>query len=110
MKKNKLLLGLLLLLLLGVGCDRAPGDATNTGGSVGSSESATMMEQPFNFFNGCMAETPEGYYYLRGTLVYYCPRGESGFVPLCGKPNCEHNDPNCNMVVPLSRPRVKKNA
>ena len=101
MKKNKLLLGLLLLLLLlllGVGCDRAPGNATNTGGSVGSSEPATMMEQPFNFLGiyGSMAETPEGYYYFRGTLVYYCPRGESGFVPLCGKPNCAHNDPNCN--------------
>ena len=104
MKKNKLLLGLLLLLFLGVGCDRTPGDATKTGGSVGSGESSVMMEQPFNLFCGSMAETPEGYYYLRDTFVYYCPRGESRFVPLCGKPNCTHNDPNCNAFVSLGSP------
>ncbi len=46
-------------------------------------------------------ETPEGYYYgipkaYQGGLVYFCPRGGTAFRPLCGKPNCKHEDSDCN--------------
>ena len=46
-------------------------------------------------------ETEEAYYYLRnvgdvGYLIYFCPRGGDMFRPLCSKPNCRHNDFNCN--------------
>ena len=28
--------------------------------------------------------------------IYFCPRGGDTFQPLCSKPNCQHNDENCN--------------
>lgn len=41
-------------------------------------------------------EIPEGYYYLNNNLSYFCQRGGEAFYPLCSKPNCAHNDENCN--------------
>lgn len=49
-------------------------------------------------------ETPECYYYVRhcfsenGMLnfIYFCPRGGTVFYPLCSKPNCKHDNSNCN--------------
>ena len=29
-------------------------------------------------------------------MIYFCPAGESTFYPLCSKPDCRHDDENCN--------------
>lgn len=50
-------------------------------------------------------ETAEGYYCDFGVgntlggeqrMIFFCPRGGDTFYPLCSKPNCRHNDKNCN--------------
>lgn len=55
-------------------------------------------------FNLQLVETEEAYYYVQQktneegilNLIYFCPRGGTAFYPLCSKPNCRHNDFNCN--------------
>ena len=55
-------------------------------------------------FNQEFVETQEAYYYIGEkvtddsfvNLIYFCPRGGNSFQPLCGKPNCKHEDENCN--------------
>ncbi|MBO4211643.1 MAG: hypothetical protein J5878_03205 [Oscillospiraceae bacterium] len=34
-------------------------------------------------------------------MIYFCPRGGDAFRPLCSKPNCSHNNENCNAWVGL---------
>ena len=41
-------------------------------------------------------ETADGYYYQDENLIYFSQRGSTAFYPLCSKPNCMHNDENCN--------------
>ncbi len=41
-------------------------------------------------------ETPEAYYYGWNNVIFFCPRNDTTFRPLCGKPNCLHDDRNCN--------------
>lgn len=49
-------------------------------------------------------ETDEGYYAVWSketaigpiSLISFCPRGEDVFRPLCSKPNCRHEDEDCN--------------
>ena len=45
-------------------------------------------------------ETPWGEYQnvsdMEKDLVYFSPAGEHTFYVLCGKPDCAHNDENCN--------------
>ena len=94
MKKIRILLCTLVLLLC-AGCGTAPDTGTNHAGAVVGSNApqAEIRELPNA---GPVAETPEGYYYANGNIVYFCPKGGSSLVPLCGKPNCQHNNKHCN--------------
>ena len=55
-------------------------------------------------FNIEAVETDEAFFYVwekdteddTVNLIYFCPRGGTVFYPLCSKPNCRHNDSNCN--------------
>ena len=60
-----------------------------------------------------LVETPEGLYYEMyhgnyeqltnnkeaGNFLFFCPSGENAFYPLCSKPDCKHNDQNCNAYI-----------
>lgn len=60
-----------------------------------------------------LVETPEGLYYemYHGiyeqltnnkearNFLFFCPSGENAFYPLCSKPDCKHNDQNCNAYI-----------
>lgn len=87
MKKSISIFVVLVLLLL-VGCSITP---QNTPPAKAASNAYSQA----NLRNG-FVETPEGYYYQNDNLIYFCQRGGDAFYPLCSKPNCAHNDDNCN--------------
>lgn len=73
----------------------------------GFTESFALTVPPEAFPQGCFfnntLETPDGLYHIGfHSVLYFCPRGSSFFVPLCGKPNCMHNTMNCNAYVECS--------
>lgn len=73
-------------------------------GSVPHALSCPPEDRNQAYFWEDFVETPEGYYYGGQNLasdesvklIYFCPRGGTAFRPLCSKPNCQHNDMNCN--------------
>ena len=114
MKKTiSFLLALVFFLL--TACGQAPrGSETESGESL-ESEDTTAGAEPYVLKTApedqnqaapgsTFVETPEGYYYVCGKetpngfeyFINFCPRGGDRFRPLCGKPNCSHNDKNCN--------------
>lgn len=121
MKKAFLLLCAVFALLL-CSCDRTPGAVeTESGKAAQSTEASAAADaagsdtvestnavnpEPYvlkvapedrnQAFFGDFVETPEGCYYGWEKLIYFCPRGGDAFRPLCGKPNCKHEDANCN--------------
>ena len=122
MKKTIILLCAVFALLLAA-CDKTPENAETesgkaphnseagivTGASAGTDAvSSTNAANPEPYvlkvapedrnqaFFGDFVETPEGCYYGWEKLIYFCPRGGDAFYPLCSKPNCKHNDSNCN--------------
>ncbi len=107
MKKTILLLCALLVLLLAA-CGKEP-QTTETGVKSTEAPSTNLLSLAPEDYNqtswiGNFVETPEGCYYLNFIgcdndiikLLCFCPRGGDTFYPLCGKPNCLHNDENCN--------------
>ena len=46
--------------------------------------------------SGQFIETEQGYYKLENEMIMFCPAGENTFFKLCGKPDCNHSDENCN--------------
>lgn len=45
---------------------------------------------------GFFTETDFEYYYNNGGYFYYSDKDKINFKKLCNKPNCLHNDENCN--------------
>lgn len=86
MKKVVIYCATILLLL--AGCTNTPQDKLQE-------ITASADYSQANLRNG-FVETPEGYYYQNDNLIYFCQRGGDAFYPLCSKPNCAHNDENCN--------------
>ena len=123
MKKTILLFCALFALLLAA-CDKTPENAGTDSGNAAQSTEAGIVTgasagtdavsstnaanpEPYvlkvppedrNQAFKCQSfvETPEGYYFGWESLIYFCPRGGDAFYPLCGKPNCNHSDENCN--------------
>lgn len=106
MKKICLLLTAIFVLLLAA-CSKTPKDtetaAPVSGVASGESEPSAPYalkvapedrNQAFGWET--FVETPEAYYYGWEHLIFFCPRNDTTFRPLCGKPNCLHNDENCN--------------
>lgn len=106
MKKICLLLTAIFVLLLAA-CSKTPKDtetaAPVSGVDSGESEPSAPYElkvapedrnQAFGWET--FVETPEAYYYGWEHFIFFCPRNDTTFRPLCGKPNCLHNDENCN--------------
>ena len=96
MKKSILLLCVAFVLLF-AGCDKTPEAATD---ETSSAEPYVLQVAPEDRNQAIIyenfVETPEGYYYGWEKLIYFCPRGGDKFYPLCGKPNCKHDSPDCN--------------
>lgn len=104
MNKILLLLCVMITLLL-VGCSRNTESTETTAPSQSDGSTPYVLQVPPEDRNQAFlcqnfVETPEGYYFgvdrSAETFIYFCPRGEAAFYPLCGKPNCAHNDRNCN--------------
>ena len=101
MKFTSILLCAALLLLLFVGCKSTPDAELHF--ESGVTLLNPLDEQLLTFQSSCL-DTPDGFYYPFGYLLYFCPKGGDCFVPLCGKPDCEHNDVNCNASLEASAP------
>lgn len=107
MKKTILLFCVVFALLL-AGCGNTPETSEpGTALSAAPGEAAFSLRVAPEDRNQAFAvtsfvETEDGYYYGRenhemgGEMIYFCPRGGKAFYPLCSKPNCKHNDQNCN--------------
>lgn len=107
-KRIILLCTLFAFLLTGCGNESATSGALANGvESEHGSELYKLDVAPEDYnqaFGGEFVETVDGYYYgsMKSTangnvrLIYFCPRGGDSFRPLCGKPNCRHEDHNCN--------------
>ena len=94
--KNTRLLRCILLILFLVGCGKDPQDSPSTE----SAESYVLTLPPEDHNQGFQGmpfvETPEGYYYMYGNLICFCARGTNDFYPICSKPECSHEDEDCN--------------
>lgn len=86
MKKISYMICALLLSLL-VGCGVSEGD---------DPDYSPNDRAQANHKNWAFVETEEGCYYQSDTMVYFIPRGSDSAYPLCGKPNCTHEDESCN--------------
>ena len=120
MKRTILLLCAVFALLL-AGCGKTPQrDDTDPGQGPQSVDTTDVVyadvvtpktfelrvppEDRNQAYNLDFVETQEAYYYIGQkvtedsfvNLIYFCPRGGNSFQPLCGKPNCKHEDENCN--------------
>lgn len=45
------------------------------------------------------AETDDALYYLSDNMVYFSDKEYHDWMPLCAKPDCKHNDKNCNAYI-----------
>ena len=102
MKKICLVLAAILVVLLAA-CGQTAENAETTASGTSEYEMSTAYELKVApedrnqaFCWSSFVETPEAYYYGWDHVIYFCPRGADTFYPLCGKPNCLHNDENCN--------------
>ena len=120
MKKTIILLCTILALLL-AGCEKTPQNSgADAGQGLQSVETTDAVyadvdtpkifalrvapEDRNQAFTQGFVETQEAYYYIGEketedsfmNLIYFCPRSGNSFQPLCGKPNCKHEDENCN--------------
>ena len=119
MKKTILLLCAVFALLLlacgttpeaaepGAAASAAPGGTAAAYADVVTPKTFELRVPPEDrnqAYNLDFVETQEAYYYIGQkvtedsfvNLIYFCPRGGNSFQPLCGKPNCKHEDENCN--------------
>lgn len=106
MKRTIILFCVILCLL--AGCGVGPKDEPAGSGSTVQTDAPQEVprvppeDRNQAFFCPGFVETPDGCYYglfsemVYGTMIYFCPRGGDAFRPLCGKPNCRHEDENCN--------------
>ncbi len=53
-------------------------------------------------FQGFFLENEYGYYYTLNGYVYYSDKDDLDFIKLCNKPDCYHNDENCNAYINCS--------
>jgi len=86
--------------LAGCGNESGTSDGFANGVEKRDGSEPYMLDVPPQDYNqafvGDFVETADGYYYGWKHRIYFCPRGEDCFYPLCSKPNCKHEDNNCN--------------
>lgn len=85
MKRTITLLLTLALLLVLPGCGKDKVEGTDLDGDRGFIH---MLRET--------CATEDAFYYGDGHLIYYVDRNTGINMPLCGKPECEHNDDTCN--------------
>ena len=84
MKRRITLLLALALLLTLTACRETP-------------EAAAGADRAFNHYvNGQARNTQDVVYFLHGNLICYTDKTTGVSGPLCGKPECGHNDQTCN--------------
>lgn len=113
MKKPLFLLCFIFMLLLaacGGGTDGGEVTAIDESSAAPYVLKAAPEDKNPASFAWDFVETPDGYYYVfqkssgNGSfdMLYFCPRGGDSFRPLCGKPNCKHEDRDCNAFIGCS--------
>lgn len=73
-------------------------------GCLGCSSSKKMENDIYlrcnDTSNNDMAETELGYYYVFDKIIYYADKVDlSNWVAVCNKPDCMHEDSNCNAYI-----------
>ncbi|MBQ1411345.1 MAG: hypothetical protein IIY94_08735 [Oscillospiraceae bacterium] len=105
MKKTIFLFAAVLVLL--AACSKAPesGESAQISSGEAAGTEAYELKVPPEDRNQAFAwqyfvETLDNYYYglamENGGFIYFCPRGGKTFFPLCNKPNCKHENSDCN--------------
>ena len=102
-KKIWLCISLCLCLLL-AGCSK-----TEQGTETGEASQGSWDWESYNLtlmHLGGMLETPESYYVLanleEGNFIYVSDKENMGWLPLCSRPDCSHDDENCNAYVEIT--------
>lgn len=97
MKKITVLL--LFVLLLGLFSACADGN-TQTPANPTDTEQPKVEIAPIPFDQSSLqlgsVQTDTAGYYVKNQMIWFCPKGDTRFYPLCGKPNCTHADETCN--------------
>ena len=112
--KRFLILALCFLMLLPLGCVRPEGNVTPDGTASPASDTETAptasAEEDGYCFDyrfttwgaimnpgaNCIVETDDCIYYLSNGTLWFSDREYKDFMPLCAKPNCDHNNPECD--------------
>lgn len=80
---------LLCLLLILAGC----GSRETSGAPTGASSSGWRSQNcPGSYF----LETDQACYNLESEMIYFAPAGSKSFSLLCSRPDCTHNNKDCN--------------
>ena len=93
---RRMILVTVLLLCLLAACGE-----TQTAGSQPAPEPLALTDSHESYPYDCESPWPNflvtelGDYYIANELIMFCPKGADEFYPLCGKPNCAHNGPDC---------------
>ncbi|MDD7651339.1 MAG: hypothetical protein SOY32_06300 [Candidatus Faecousia sp.] len=86
------------MILLQCGCtadsqENTPKEfAENTSAALPDPEAWRSQNAPLVSF----VETDLGYYILENRMLYFAPTGSAEFHILCSRPDCEHNNEDCN--------------
>lgn len=103
-----------MVLLFGIaGCSsvgKSPGKSAENTFTVPEIVKGELTAEPFVTGNddslctrtsaGYMAEVEKGYYYSFDNILYYADKSNlSKWVPVCNKPDCRHEDDDCNAYI-----------
>ena len=109
-------ISILLILVLAVGClascskpspsESNPSNTGNESSSIGNLNTDSLKPESYytSFKQGITIgkylETPYGTYYCSFLgYLYYSEKGNTKYIKLCNKPDCNHNSNDCNSYI-----------
>ncbi|HQO70030.1 MAG TPA: hypothetical protein PLH71_07015 [Clostridia bacterium] len=112
-------ISILLILVLAVGClascskpspsESNPSNTGNESSSIGNLNTDSLKPESYytSFKQGITIgkylETPYGTYYCSFLgYLYYSEKGNTKYIKLCNKPDCNHNSNDCNAYISRS--------
>jgi hypothetical protein len=99
LKKFYLVIALILIAGYLVSCNESPETASNSPLVLKPDEYYTSFRQSESSI-GRYIETPEGCYYSPlNQYIYFSEYGNTKYVKLCAKPDCDHNSTDCNAYI-----------
>lgn len=111
--KMRYLLLILFILLFPLGSCKAEPSSNNAVSNPSISPSIAektdevddLFYDPSSFrqdrsASGVLVDTGQSIYYLLSKYIYYGEKGNPAFTILCGRPECKHNNEDCNAYIP----------